>query len=268
MTRIFAGILTLALAAAAGRASAAERIEDARIAPLFQKHGVTGVLVLYDPATDRYHSNNFDRAEKAFLPASTFKIPHAIIALETGAVANSSEVIEWDGKARGWDKWDRDQTLASAVKYSAVWAFQVIARRIGPERMAEWVDRLGYGNRDISGDIESFWLDGALRVTALEQIAFLRRLHDGALPASSDIQAEVRRLLIAESTEHYVLRGKTGWAEHPDPDLGWYVGWIETPSKTMFFALNLDMPDPRRDRHARLRIAREGLALFSFETAP
>jgi beta-lactamase class D len=265
--RIFAPAVMLFWLAAGISSEAAERVEDARLAPFFQKHGVTGVLVLYDPATNRFYSNDLDRAEKAFLPASTFKIPHALIALETGAVANSSEVIKWDGQPRGWDKWERDQTLASALKYSAVWAFQVIARRIGPERMGAWVDRLGFGNRDISGKIDSFWLDGALRISAFEQIDFLRRLYEGTLPASPEIQAEVRRLLITDSTEHYVLHGKTGWAEHPDPDLGWYVGWIERPSKVMFFALNLDMPDPRKDRHARHTIAREGLALFGFETA-
>lgn len=268
MQRVLATLIALLLAGAIPTATAAERVQDARIGSIFARHGASGTLLLYNPDTDRLHGNDFSRADRRFLPASTFKIPHALIALETGAVSSASEVIRWDRRKRGWDKWDRDQTLGSALTYSAVWAFQVVARRIGRKRMAAWVGKLEYGNADISGRIDTFWLDGALRISAMEQVAFLRRLHKGTLPSSAEAQAEVRRLLVIEDTDNYTLRAKTGWAKAPDPDIGWYVGWIEAGSKKMFFALNLDMHRPDTDRHARIHITWEALELFGFDILP
>ncbi|HHG83142.1 MAG TPA: hypothetical protein ENJ82_00205, partial [Bacteroidetes bacterium] len=57
-------------------------------------------------------------------PASTFKILNALIALETGVIEDTNEVIKWDGVNPAWDKWNQDQTLATGMKYSALWAFR------------------------------------------------------------------------------------------------------------------------------------------------
>ena len=51
--------------------------------------------------------------------------------------------------------------------------------------MKEWIDRFGYGNGDISGGIELFWLQGSMRVSAFEQVEFLRKLEEGRLPVSA-----------------------------------------------------------------------------------
>ena len=117
------------------------------------------------------------RARTGYLPGSTFKIPHALIALETGVVADvDKEVIRWDGVVREIEEWNRDHTLRTAMRYSVVPVFQQIANRIGAERMKQFVDAFDYGNRDIGGALDRFWLDGALRISALEQIEFLQAL--------------------------------------------------------------------------------------------
>ena len=121
-----------------------------------------------------------------------------MVALDTGAVMDEYEVIHWDGVKRQFDGWNRDHSLASAMKFSAVWFYQEMARRAGQQRMQEWIDKVGYGNRDIGGGIDRFWLSGKLRISAVQQIEFLRRLAHGTLPFSQIAQEAARRITIVD----------------------------------------------------------------------
>ena len=81
--------------------------------------------------------------------------------------------------------WNHDHTLASATRESVVWYFQELAARIGPERMQEYIDKIGYGNKDISGGLTTFWLGSSLQISALEQVDLLNKLYSGQLPFSA-----------------------------------------------------------------------------------
>ncbi len=209
----------------------------------------TGRLLVHDPAQDP------SRSARAYLPASTFKILNSLIALDTGVAKGPEEFMAWDGVKREFPGWNQDLDLRQAFAVSAVWYFQALARRIGPQRMAAGVARAGYGNADIGGAIDRFWLDGNLRVSALEQVDFLRRLAAGTLPFAARSQEIVRDLMALERGEGYVLRAKTGWAARVDPQIGWLVGWVERPDGARFFALNIDMPTPEAAK-ARFTVAR------------
>ncbi|MEM6784438.1 MAG: penicillin-binding transpeptidase domain-containing protein [Bacteroidota bacterium] len=242
----------------------------------FEDEGVDGTFVLavlsgeplLDAAAigiDRLQVHNLERATTRYLPASTFKIPNALVALESGVVADSNEVFVWDGVERFASAWNQDLTLGPALRASAVWVFQDIARRVGEDRMQGYVDRLGYGNLDISGGIDLFWLNGGLRISALEQITLLEGLARGSLPFSSPTQKAVRSMMTVErgvltDGTPYVLRAKTGWANAPEPDIGWWVGYVEhtTPEgpRRWAFALNIAMPEGGDDAPKRIRIAR------------
>ena len=228
-------------------------------APEFSGRGVVGTALVYDEQADRYLVFDRKRAETRVSPASTFKLFNALVALDTGAVKDEYEVIRWDGVKRHFYNCNRDQSLASAMKFSVVWFYQEMARRAGPQRMQGWIDKTDYGNRDIGGGIDQFWLSGKLRISAVEQIAFLRRLAAGTLPFSARAQETVRRISMVDSAPDYVLHGKTGWAVHEDTarknDLGWFVGWVEHDGKRWFFAINVDMPNGLMDAPKRIAIA-------------
>lgn len=211
----------------------------------FKAQSVSGTMLVYDEKAQRYHVLDRRRAATAFAPASTFKIFNALTALETGVIADEHVTLKWDGTKRWVADWNRDHDLASGMKYSVVWFYQEIARRIGQQRMQAWIDKVGYGNRDIGGGIDRFWLGkGGLRISAVEQIAFLRRLADGTLPFSARSQDIVRRITIVEQSDGYVLHAKTGWKQvEGETGLGWYVGWVERDARRWFFALNIDMPN-------------------------
>ncbi|HEY2395476.1 MAG TPA: class D beta-lactamase [Rudaea sp.] len=226
----------------------------------FAGRQVPGTVLIYDEQADRYDVFDRARAQTPMLPASTFKVFNALVALETGAVKDEYEVIRWDGVKRQFDGWNRDHSLASAMKFSAVWFYQEMARRAGQERMQEWVDKAGYGNRDIGGGIDQFWLGGKIRISAAQQIEFLRRLAHGSLPFSERAQEAVRRITIVEAAPDYVMHGKTGWAPKGNngrtTDLGWYIGWIERGGRRWFHALNIDMPQGGDDAAKRQLIAK------------
>ena len=225
----------------------------------FGDAGVEGTFVLYDLNADRYLVYNPARAETPFIPASTYKIFNSLVALETGVVADENEVLPWDGVERGWSRWDKDQSMRHAIRYSALWFYQKMARRIGEERMQHWVDAAGYGNQNIGGGIDLFWLTGDLRITPVEQVELLVRLYRGDLPFSERSIDIVRDIIVLEETEDYVLRGKTGWANAFTPEVGWFVGYLTTDDGVYFFATNIDILNNKmgEDEKARIGVTKQ-----------
>jgi beta-lactamase class D len=231
------------------------------LAKRFTDEGTSGTFVGYK--TDEYLiiASDKDRSGEAMLPASTFKIPNSVIALETGVVGDpDKDVFKWDGVVRSVEGWNRDHTLRSAIAASAVPVYQEIARRIGAERMQKYVDLFEYGNRDIGGGIDQFWLTGNLRIDPIQQIDFVDRLRRDELPASKRSQELVRDILPVTKSGDAVIRAKTGLvgAELGKPSLGWLVGWAEKGGANTVFALNLDVREPRHSA-ARMKLAEQCL---------
>lgn len=213
-----------------------------------------GTLVIVDRRAGReaHWVVNADRAGERFSPASTFKVPHTLFALRAGAIEDEFEVIPWDGVERDVPAWNQDQTLRSALRHSTVWAFQRLAREIGRMRESAYLGEIGYGNARLGEEVDAFWLDGSLRISAYEQVDFLRRLHALALPFDEADQRLVKDIMIHEAGRDWILRAKSGW----DGAVGWWIGWVEWPTGPVFFALNLDTPGRLADLPKREGITR------------
>jgi len=201
------------------------------------------------------------RAETPFVPASTFKILNSLIILQTGILPDVDTMVKWDGVDRGLEVWNRDHSLRTAIEVSAVWVYSAMAREVGREAMQQWVTAADYGNGDIDGPIERFWLDGDLRISALEQIDFLTRLVDGDLPFDDSVVRAVRDILVRESGPGWAWSHKTGTVMSGSPQVGWLVGIAERDADTWVFALNIDLEtDPevasQIDPQARQHLAR------------
>jgi beta-lactamase class D len=214
----------------------------------FADEGTVGTFVGYKVDDYLVIASDTVRSGEAVLPASTFKIPNSVIALETGVVGDpDTDIFKWDGVVRSVEAWNRDHTMRSAIAVSAVPVYQEIARRIGAERMQKYLDLFEYGNRDIGGGIDQFWLTGRLRIDPVQQIDFVDRLRRGTLPVSKRSQELVRDILPVTKSGDSIIRAKTGLlgAENGKPSLGWLVGWVEHGSAPTVFALNLDCTEPR-----------------------
>jgi beta-lactamase class D len=129
------------------------------------------------------------------------------------------------------------------MKLSAVPIYQELARRIGAEKMAASVKAIDYGNGNTAGAIDRFWLDGPLKISAVEQVDFIRRLLADELPIGKETMQQVRGIIPTEPAGDAVIHFKTGWCTATEPNIGWIVGWVERGGKNLPFALNIDMKE-------------------------
>ncbi|MDQ0859082.1 class D beta-lactamase [Bacillus sp. V2I10] len=239
MKRMMMFLLSILLVCMTGSPVSAEapNQENLQVAELFK--GKQGTIVVKNLKTDKIYVYNKKRSKKRLTPESTFKVPNALIGLETGAVKDEYEVRRWDGTLREIEDWNRDHTLASGMRYSVIWYYQSMARDIGSAAMQENVDLLNYGNRDIGGGIDRFWLDSSLKISAQEQIRFFENLVEETLPFDKQQMRTVKRIMINEEADSYVQHGKTG-TRLSDLGLGWFVGYAETEKAEWVFAANID----------------------------
>ncbi len=91
-------------------------------------------FLLHDGRTGRTTRGPDDGCATRVTPASTFKIPHALAALDSGVVSGPGEAFRYDGSPRDFESWRRDHDLRSAMRDSVVWYFQKVAERLGEER--------------------------------------------------------------------------------------------------------------------------------------
>jgi len=212
------------------------------VKPELEKYfqGFKGAFVLYDLNSNQYIRYDPERCAERFIPASTFKIMNSLIGLEAGVIPDENYVIKWDGTHYDIPSWNQDNTLKTAIQNSVVWYYQELARRVGNEKMQYYVDAAHYGNQNISGQIDTFWLEGGLRISADEQVEFLKRLYQGDLPFSPRSINIVKKILVLEKTESYQLSGKTGSVQRVTPHEGWFVGYLETSGNVYFFATNYE----------------------------
>jgi len=206
-------------------------------------------LVILRLEDEHVWSSGGARIHERFTPASTSKIPHTLLAYETGAVTGPDERFTWDGQKRFLDSWNKDQDFATAFQRSTVWIYQIVVPRIGAERLAAAFEAFGYGNADIGGPemISRYWLEGPLAISAAEQAAFLSRLVRRTLPLSAETYAAAIPVMELARGDSWTLYGKTGWKSvEGEMDIGWFVGWAEQTAGeapgTYVFALNMDMP--------------------------
>lgn len=210
------------------------------IAMFYADAGVEGSFLLYDLKANRYTRINPGLSREGLLPASTFKIVNSLIALEERIIPDENYTIEWDGTDYGLPWLNRDHNLRSAYKNSAVWFYQILARRIGAAKMNKYLGILKYGNGDTGAGIDQFWLRGNFRVTLEQQIELLSRLYRGELPFSRRSMDIVKSIMIYETGPGYVLRAKTGLTAQGDKIIGWFIGYIEKGEGVYVFANHIE----------------------------
>ena len=132
-----------------------------------------------------------------------------------------------------------NQTLETAFPLSCVWFYQELAKRIGNETYLKHLQEIPYGNQKTGADVTTFWLEGDLRISPLEQIEFLKRLYTEDLPYTKPQMDILKRLMIVKKTPQYTIRAKTGWTMRVTPQVGWYVGYVETHEQVWFFVTNI-----------------------------
>jgi beta-lactamase class D len=253
-----------------GMRAVASNAQD--LSPFFQN--TTGAFVLYDLKNDRYVRYNDNRCRERFSPKSTFKIPNSLVGLETGVIKDADFVIPWNRRKYppqdNWNTepfvhWAQDHTLRSAIKYSVVWYYRELALRVGQQRMKKFLSAFNYGNQRIAGPVNEFWLDNSLKISADEQVEFLKAFYSEKLRISKRSTDIVKDILLLEQTPTYRLSGKTGGGSIAEGKIiGWFVGYVETGGNVCFFATNIEGPTYAAIRDRRIEITKQILASLGY----
>lgn len=247
--------------------------EQSQWAGIFNHYGIDSVCFeLADNSHEQVFYYNLGRLSTPYSPASTFKIMNSLIALETNVAPDENMVIRWDGVTRERSEWNKDMDMREAFKVSCLPYYQKLARRIGPVDMQKWLDTVKYGNHFIGSQIDAFWLNDTLKITADEQVGLMKKLYFDKLPFSQRSHRIVRSLMLQEDSTHYRLYYKTGTRVHDNRILAWLVGFIErkevqkgvltkmeeTNYKPYFFAMNMETSDTTMDtRKVRIAITKD-----------
>lgn len=202
--------------------------------------GYDGCFVLYCLNSGQYCIYNPEAGTRRVSPDSTYKIYSALAALEIGTITPEASLLSWDGTSYPFEAWNQDQTLDTAMKRSVNWYFTSLDEKTGLPRLRQYLDAIGYGNRDLSGGIGRYWIQSTLKISPVEQVKLLARFYQDELPFRQENIKAVKESLLLSSSNGASLYGKTGTGTVDGENVnGWFIGFVENGEETYVFATNI-----------------------------
>lgn len=203
--------------------------------------GTRGCFVLFDIAENKMvEVINPERCAEETAPCSTFKVPLAVMAFDSGAIKSENDVFKWNKKKNSMPAWNKDQTPESWMHESVVWVSQKLTAKMGKKKVQKYLSDFWYGNEDFSGSLSDAWLTPVpgrlktkttVKISAMEQVDFMKKLWKLELPASKESQEITKKILATEDTVNgSILKGKTGSGYSDAKNkkrLGWYVAHVD-----------------------------------------
>lgn len=228
--------------------------------------GINGCAVLFDPAENRYQIYRRDLALTRRSPCSTFKIISSFVALKHGILDPEDSARSWSGEAFWNRDWNRDIDFFDAFRTSCVWYFRELIDEIGAERMQRELDRLQYGNCDLSDwagrlntnnsnpALTGFWIESSLLISPKEQADVMARIFGDRAEGAQEVREPLQRAMLLTEQEDLSLYGKTGMGKrHGVVVDAWYTGFADGFGKRIYFCVYLGETDGRDVSSARAR---------------
>ncbi len=266
MKRVYSYLMVVGASMVLFSCTVNKATNDESLKKYFDENKVEGCFTLLNNADATVTVYNMKMDTMRFSPASTFKIFNSLVGLQTGKIIDEKMQIKWDGVTRRIADWNKDMDMTEAFKVSSVPYYQEVARRIGKDTMQHWIDSVGYGNKNISGPVDSFWLNNTLKISPDEQLGLMKKLYFDQLPFRKSVQQMVRDVMLQENNTAYKLSYKTGWGFDDDGKaIGWVVGWIEENKHVYFFVTFIKAPDATTNiSTARMNITKSILKQYGF----
>ena len=218
--------------------SSSENISYVDFSKYFGKY--EGSFVLYDLGNDAWSIHDIEHATLRVAPDSTYKIYDALFGLEEGVITPQDSFIAWNGENYPFEAWNADQTLQSAMASSVNWYFQSVDEQLGTTSVYDYIKEIGYGNKNMSGDFSTYWMESSLKISPIEQVELLTRLQNNSLGFAPENINAVKDAICLSSSDAGTFYGKTGTGRVDGQDVnGWFIGYIETVDNTYFFATNI-----------------------------
>ena len=199
-----------------------------------------GSFVLYDLENDAWSIHDMEHATLRVAPNSTYKIYDALFGLEEEIITPENSFIAWNGETYPFEAWNADQTLQSAMNSSVNWYFESVDEQLGSSSVYNYIQEIGYGNENISGDYSTYWMESSLKISPIEQVELLTKLQNNSFGFASENINAVKDAICLSSSDAGTFYGKTGTGRVNGQDVnGWFIGYIETADNTYFFATNI-----------------------------
>ena len=199
-----------------------------------------GSFVLYDLEHDAWSIHDMEYALLRVAPNSTYKIYDALFGLEEDVITPDDSFIAWNGESYPFEAWNADQTLQSAMHSSVNWYFQTVDEQLGATSVYNYIQEIGYGNENMSGDLSSYWMESSLKISPVEQVELLTKLQNNSFGFAPENINAVKDSICLSSSDAGTFYGKTGTGRVDGQDVnGWFVGLLETADNTYFFATNI-----------------------------
>lgn len=225
-------------------------------------NGLQGSAVFYNSKENTYYIYNTALAEQQSSPCSSFKIISCLMGLKTGIIEPSNSIMKWSGTQYPMDVWNRDIDYRQAFKSSCIWYFRRVIDSIGKDDIQSILDKLNYGNRDISQweglldnkifpdmnkfkDLNGFWQESSLKISPRQQVDVMRRIfEDKDIFSEKNLDLMKDVMLVDNGNNALRIYGKTGsgikdesWTD------AWFVGMFEKDKAATYFAVRLNQPD-------------------------
>lgn len=213
-------------------------------------------MLLYDMKAEKVvEVINEERCRRPMPPCSTFKVPLAVMGFDTGKFKSAEDrPYKWDGKKRKIEAWNQEQNVRSWMQNSVVWFSQELTKELGRKKVQSYLDQFDYGNQDFSGGLTDAWLTNvpserpdtqtSVKISAYEQLNFLKALYGFKLPVSLNAMTSTISLLSSETSKSgAVLEGKTGsgfLGPKAELRLGWYVGHLRSGNDEYLAVMTFD----------------------------
>lgn len=208
--------------------------------------GINGCAVIYDLENNKYSIYNTSLSEQEMSPYSTFKIVSTLAGLSNGVIENETSTMNYQGVQYPVAEWNEDLTLEEAFPTSCIWFFRQIIDKVGSAEMQNELQKLEYGNCDISEwngsnlnpmpELNGFWLDSSLKISPLEQVQVLKKIFEGESIYSDEHVAILKEIMLV-SDDTKKIYGKTGSGSNGE---AWFVGFTEENEQRVYFAVYLN----------------------------
>lgn len=207
--------------------------------------GIEGTIVFIDLSSEKKIIYGSSLANTRKTPCSTFKIWNTLIGIENNQINSENDLFYiWDGIYRAYPDWNKNLNLHEAFQFSCVPAYQILANKIGQNNMEIWIDKINYGDKDISSGLDIFWLPRpnkkSIKISAIEQASLIKKLVNNQLNFSEKSKQILKKIMLFKATENGTLFGKTGSGQNiddvPNNNIGWYVGYIISNNGKYAFA--------------------------------
>lgn len=198
--------------------------------------------VVYDPAKEQYVIYHMEQALTRRSPCSTFKIISSLTALENGMIEPGNSTHTWSGEVFWNENWNQDIDFAGAFRASCVWYFREVIDEVGRELMQEELDRLQYGNCDLSDwegrlntnnnnrALTGFWIESSLKISPKEQTEVMERIFGENSVYSEETRRELKQVMLVEAQDKttFPIYGKTGMGKENGIVVdAWFTGFTE-----------------------------------------